>query len=217
MSLFPYLDEALEVFFNASWKLLEYPLKMNAEAGLEMPKTAAEEEASSSSFFSLSKLRAMTIQFYDGLQSLPECLKCLSSLKSLEIGNCCDIVYFYKDDAIMWQSLRSLRLDALKKLVALPKEIQHLTNLQTFKIFNCQELVEIPEWISNLKPLKEFHIEYCDSLQSLPEGMCSLICLKHLVIYECLYLFPRCQKETGKYWPKIAHIPSVYIGKIEYD
>lgn len=89
--------------------------------------------------------------------------------------------------------------------------LEYLTALQELSIRDCQSLMEIPESISNLKSLEYLEISECPNLKSLPEGISKLTCLQSLDISDCPILFPRCQKETGDDWPKIAHIPYVQV------
>ncbi|TQE03401.1 hypothetical protein C1H46_010966 [Malus baccata] len=56
--------------------------------------------------------------------------------------------------------------------------------------------------------LSKLRIEDCTNLASLPEGIRGL---NKLQIWHCPMLSERCKKETGEDWPKIAHIPHIYI------
>lgn len=59
--------------------------------------------------------------------------------------------------------------------------------------------------------LAELSIQHCPKLTSLPEEMRSLRHLRALLIFNCPDLSEICQKETGKDWPNISHIPEIRI------
>ncbi|KAM2931526.1 hypothetical protein FF1_039718 [Malus domestica] len=63
----------------------------------------------------------------------------------------------------------------------------------------------------HLSKLTHLSLHRIEDLASLPEGIRGLPCLNTLVIEKCPMLSERCKKETGEDWPKIAHIPHIYI------
>ncbi|KAH7527868.1 hypothetical protein FEM48_Zijuj05G0012200 [Ziziphus jujuba var. spinosa] len=129
---------------------------------------------------------------------------CIIGIKKLDITQC---------DNIKWerlQSLRFLRLDYLPKLDKLPEGLQHLTALGELHIWRCN-IKTLPEWIGNFKYLEKLGISVCPYLNSLPQALESLHELETLEIDDCPILFQRCQKETGKDWDKIKHIPNLKI------
>lgn len=70
------------------------------------------------------------------------------------------------------------------------KGLQDLTSLGTLVISECEKLKYFPK-------------------QGLPS---SLSCLK---IRDCPLLKKRCQRDKGKEWPKISHIPSIVLEEDE--
>ena len=54
-------------------------------------------------------------------------------------------------------------------------------------------------------------IWYCPRLSSLPEGVAHLTTLRELEIVRCPNLRRSCERNVGKDWPKIAHIPLVKL------
>ncbi|RVW36741.1 hypothetical protein CK203_115045 [Vitis vinifera] len=78
-------------------------------------------------------------------------------------------------------SLESVSVESIDDLMSLPDELrQHVSTLQTLKIWDCSRLATIPRWIGNLTSLTELGID------SLPQEMRSLTNLHSLSIdYSC--------------------------------
>ncbi|KAK8665366.1 hypothetical protein V6N13_005535 [Hibiscus sabdariffa] len=93
----------------------------------------------------------------------------------------------FPDEHMFPSSLTSLTIDDLRNLERLEyKGLQHLTSLFRLNISNCPKLHSVPE-----KML-------------LPS-------LSHLSIQRCPLLKEHCQKEKGRDWPNISHIPFIKI------
>ena len=118
-------------------------------------------------------------------------------------------------NAIVWKALngriQSLTLSRFPKMESLPEGIQHLTSLRDLRLWNCDGLTTIPEWIGSLTSLKNLEFWGCPNLTSLPEEIRSLTSLESLEIYHCPILLKRCQRQIGEDWPKIAHIPQLFL------
>jgi hypothetical protein len=80
--------------------------------------------------------------------------------------------------------------------------------LSKLYIEHCPMLTSI-EWIHNCKSLQVLGIFKCLILASLPEGMHRLTSLQSLAIMDCPILFQRYNRDTGKDWAKISHIPEL--------
>lgn len=212
--------------YVASSKPLQQTIMMNMAESQSPTSTASTPHSSTP----LSKLKSLELEYIADLETLPENLTSLNSLKieacdrlkSLSPGiqhltalqdlflcRCPELEVANDEDGMQWQgltSLLSLSFYELPQLVSLPSWLQHATTLQMLKIWNCQSLMAIPEWIHNCKSLRVLEIVRCLSLASLPEGMRRLTSLWRLTINNCPILLQRCNRDTGEDWPKISHI-----------
>jgi Leucine-rich repeat (LRR) protein len=114
-------------------------------------------------------------------------------------------------------SLKSLSIHGWDKLKSVPHQLQHLTALERLEIrdFNGEEFEEaLPEWVANLSSLRSLLISHCKNLKYLPSSTAAiqrLSKLELLCIRECPHLKENCREENGSEWPKISHIPEIYI------
>ncbi|XP_021814640.1 putative disease resistance protein RGA3 [Prunus avium] len=164
---------------------------------------------------SLTNLNELEICCCDGLKSLPSGLaitSCLTHLKTLEIGG------FWKElDSFptfqVTSQLKELKLWGWPKLKSLPEQIQHLTSLTFFKVKSFDGMEALPEWLRNLTCLRSLDIRCCKNMMYLPtlEAMQCLTKLESILIWDCPLLKERCNKESGSEWPKISHIPRIYV------
>ncbi|KAI9379725.1 hypothetical protein POPTR_017G136266v4 [Populus trichocarpa] len=136
----------------------------------------------------LSALKSLSIQWCDELESLPEeGLRNLTSLEVLHIADC--------------GRLNSLPMNGLCGL----------SSLRRFLIQGCNQFASLTEGVRHLTALEYLGLYRCPELNSLPDSIQHLTSLLSLVIYDCPNLEKRCEKERGKDWPKIAHIPDIEI------
>ncbi|XP_048330613.2 putative disease resistance protein RGA4 [Ziziphus jujuba] len=205
---------------------------------------ASWPSTSSLSFTPLSQLTSLIIINIEDLKFLPDYLKSLTSLKTLHISHCEELKSLspgiqnltslqdleiesceklnMSDGAeanTMWEPLQSLlflKLKGLPKLVDLPEGLQHLTSLQLLEIDRCSNLVSLRGWIKRLKSLRGLQISQCPKMASLPEEIKSLSSLQTLWILGCSTLGPRCLRDTGEDWPKIAQIPQLKVADCIY-
>uniref|UniRef100_F6HHY0 Disease resistance protein n=1 Tax=Vitis vinifera TaxID=29760 RepID=F6HHY0_VITVI len=158
----------------------------------------------------------------------------LTSLQSLYIYYCANLVSF-PQGGLPTPNPKSLLISSSKKFRLLPQGMHTLlTSLQHLHISNCPEIDSFPQGglPSNLSSL---HIWNCNKTCGLPDGgLQYLISLETLYILNCeklksfpkhglpsslsrlniskrLLLKKRCQRDKGKEWPKICHIPCIVI------
>jgi Leucine-rich repeat (LRR) protein len=113
-------------------------------------------------------------------------LETLPSLSHFGIG-WDENVESFPEEMLLPSSLTSLKIDSLKHLKSLDyKGLQHLTSLRALTISNCPLLESMPE-------------------EGLPSSLSSL------EIFFCPMLGESCEREKGKDWPKISHIPDIDI------
>ncbi|KAJ9685516.1 hypothetical protein PVL29_017527 [Vitis rotundifolia] len=91
----------------------------------------------------------------------------------------------FPEEGFLPSNLTSLRIVDFPNLKSLDyRGLQHLTSLETLGIGKCEKLKSFPN-------------------QGLPSS------LSHLDIHYCPLLRKRCQRDKGKEWPKISHIPCI--------
>ncbi|XP_058182065.1 putative disease resistance RPP13-like protein 1 [Rhododendron vialii] len=186
----------------------------------------------------LTLIEKLTILGCKKLKALPEQMHTLlPSLQSLMLMNCPEIESF--PEGGLPSKLGDLSIRNCKKLVGGRRDwgLQTLPSLTSFALFGGSEdvLESFPEEgvlpstltylcfgdLPNLKSLNKrglqllgylerIYIFKCPQLQSLPEeGLpTSLIAL---LFDDCPLLKPRCRREEGEDWHKIAHIPFIHI------
>ncbi|XP_034892098.1 putative disease resistance protein RGA4 [Populus alba] len=160
----------------------------------------------------LSALKSLKIWDCGKLESLPEeGLRNLNSLEVLKIDSCRRLNCLPMNGLCGLSSLRKLSVVLCDKLTSLSEGVRHLTSLQNLYLFGCPELNSLPESIQHLTSLQSLRIWYCEGLASLPNQIGYLTYLQSLVINGCPNLKKRCEKDLGKDWPKIAHIPKISI------
>jgi structure-specific endonuclease subunit SLX1 len=159
---------------------------------------------------SLSALQSFRISNCPELESLSE-LGSLKSLKSLSIDRCHNLGSFAEEGMGSLTSLQHFSLSNCENITAFPHAMQHLVCLQTLQIWSCPKLSTLPESLGNLAALKELELWYCENLLCLPESMQRLTSLQFLSVWSCPHLEIQCEKDQGKDWHKIKHIPFIKI------
>ncbi|KAG1371054.1 disease resistance protein RGA2-like [Cocos nucifera] len=141
--------------------------------------------------------------------------KNLTSLLSLSIRFCDDLVYWPEEEFRSLNSLKRIYIYGCNKLVGpspLPLSSsvdgELLPNLEKLDIRRCDGLLELPKLPTSLKSL---YVLGCPKLNSFTEGLQQrLPGLQCLVIGGCPNLERQC-KRGGPYWHLVSRIPYVDI------
>ncbi|XP_022717402.1 LOW QUALITY PROTEIN: disease resistance protein RGA2-like [Durio zibethinus] len=145
-----------------------------------------------------TNLTALIISVPRNYESLLEWgLHRFTSLVQLQVTGigCPDLVSFPPEEMGMMlpTSLTDLTIENFKNLKCLSsKGFQNLTSLDYLCIFNCPKVTSLPEK-DMLLSLLDLHIGYCPLLMK------------------------ECQRDKGREWSKIAHIPRVEFHDEEFD
>lgn len=116
------------------------------------------------------------------------------------------------DDEDSTLRLRSLLLGELSELATLPQWLHaSASSLQYIYIDDCPNFTALPDWLQNCTSLQKLELLRCTKLSSLPEGLSNVTSLRKLQIGHCPNLLGRCKMVIGEDWPKIAHVPEIYL------
>ncbi|KAB1225421.1 putative disease resistance protein RGA3 [Morella rubra] len=130
-------------------------------------------------------------------------------LSALSIVNCPMLTMMMMNKVVKAERLTPTAIASSSTLVV---SSTPLSKLKRLSLTRLRDLETLPESIDNCTSLVELEIWECRSLTSLPEGMRGLTSLQRLCIVDCSpILLERCERETGVDWPKISHIPHLYI------
>ncbi|XP_056688888.1 putative disease resistance protein RGA3 [Spinacia oleracea] len=160
-----------------------------------------------------SSLRCLEFTHCHSLRFFAQGLEHLTAIEKLKLWDC-EQLDLSLDEQLPWKnfnSLRSLGLHNMLKLLVLPSGLQHLVNLRSLELTCNYELREIPEWISCFSFLGYMRLYACPKLTSLPEGFRKLTALNQLLIMDCPGLTEKCRNPNGSEWPKIQHISLVTV------
>ncbi|TYI29571.1 hypothetical protein ES332_A05G325600v1 [Gossypium tomentosum] len=190
---------------------------------------------------SVTNLTRLSLWNCESLKSLPEQMHSVfPSLEDLEIYHCPEIERVPKEglpsklkeidiessDKLIeslirkreWSlhtppSLTSFRIGDLEvEMECFPDEHPLPSSLRTLAIWNLPNLKSLEyKGFQHLTSLCYLYIDSCPKLQSVPPNMLPLS-LSRLDIWSCPLLEERCEKEKGKDWANISHIPVIQIG-----
>ncbi|GLU17967.1 hypothetical protein SLE2022_342970 [Rubroshorea leprosula] len=171
----------------------------------------------------LSSLQFWSIEKCFNIRSIPEeCLRCLTSLKKLEMGYFCDELEEFPGLSYIHQlnsSLESLILRGWDRVKSLPDQLQHLTALKELTLLNFNGVEAFPEGLGKLTSLQRLHICECRNLKQLfpLRALKSLTMLRMGPFSSDLEEFPRldcilCLRASLKHlnligWDKIKLLP----------
>ncbi|XP_022746275.1 putative disease resistance RPP13-like protein 1 isoform X4 [Durio zibethinus] len=188
---------------------------------------------------SAANLTRLVLDSCINLKSLPEHMHSLfPSLKYLGVNHCPEIESFPREG--LPSKLKDFSISGSDKLIVgmMRREwsLQALTSLTSFSIYSAREIESFPDehllpssltslniWdLSNLKLLNGKGFQHLTSLHKLLIARCLRLqsmpanklpdSLYRLEIHNCPLLRKHCEKEKGKDWPNISHIPVIWIG-----
>ncbi|KAG0602447.1 hypothetical protein M758_10G015100 [Ceratodon purpureus] len=133
---------------------------------------------------------------YTNLEELPESIKELKALVSLDLS-WCEFLKELPGSIKELKALSSLDFSRCRALKELPEGIKELTVLTYFNLLGCSSLEEFPGNIKGLKALTSLDLSYCRVLKELPKGIKDLKALTTLKLRGCSSLkeLPRNIKE----------------------
>ncbi|KAM5569581.1 hypothetical protein ABKV19_016871 [Rosa sericea] len=160
-----------------------------------------------------TSLRQLGVRDCEKLKSLSTGLRCLARLEQLDLGPFWEELDSFPDFQAPSQQLDRIVLCGWPKLKSLPQQVQHFTSLTQLDIDSFNGVEALPEWLGNLASLEDLTISDCENLKYLPslKAMQRLTKLQTLRIYSCPLLKERCTEDSGEEWPKISHIPQIYL------
>ncbi|KAL3500708.1 hypothetical protein ACH5RR_039801 [Cinchona calisaya] len=142
----------------------------------------------------------------------------LTNLRELEIGPFSDegdssIDEFDWPGLISSSTLRQLTLVGLPHIESLPDQLQYLTSLTWLDLRGFGGIEALPDWLGNLASLDRLFLKWCPKLLYLPsmDAMRRLTKLRCLLVFDCPLLKESCTPQSGPEWPKISHIPELWI------
>ncbi|KAJ0717406.1 putative virus X resistance protein-like, coiled-coil [Helianthus annuus] len=180
----------------------------------------------------LSNLTSLSVSDCESLASLPE-LKNLPLLKDLQI-KCCRGIDASFPRGLWPPKLVSLEVGGLKKPISewgyqnFPPSLVHLSlwdepdvrnfsqlshlfpsSLTSLYIREFDNLESVSMGLQHLTSLQHLDISFCPKVKDLPETL--LPSLLSLMIDECPKLEERCSGRGSHYWPRISHIPCIFM------
>ncbi|XP_024440897.2 putative disease resistance protein RGA3 [Populus trichocarpa] len=219
---------SLEVLSIIDWRELIHISDLQKLSSLRRLTIQSCEKLSGIDWHGLRQLPSLVylqITRCRSLSDIPEddCLGGLTQLEELSIGGFSEEMEAFPTGVLnsiqhlnLSGSLEKLEIWGWDKLKSVPHQLQHLTALERLEIsnFDGEEFEEaLPEWLANLSSLRSLWIGGCKNLKYLPSSTAiqCLSKLKHLDIHRCRHLSENCRKENGSEWPKISHVPSIYM------
>ncbi|KAL6326158.1 hypothetical protein AAG906_001033 [Vitis piasezkii] len=161
-------------------------------------------------------LQNLAIHYCDSLRFLPMDIININSLKALSIYWWASFMELYKSGVPLhsrWTSPRGSHISPLEiegyENERFPEERFLPSTLALLKIRGFPNLKSLDnKGFQHLTSLETLEIWKCGNLKSFPkQGLPSS--LSRLYIKECPLLKKRCQRNKGKEWPNISHIPCI--------
>ncbi|XP_078158758.1 putative disease resistance RPP13-like protein 1 [Carex rostrata] len=204
-SKLPIFPNVLHHLYIAEYVMLRDPIPSDKVATLRTLIITIENFSDAFDFSMAPKLRALVMQSDDyglgqplssmkhlrylslgNVETLPECICSLYSLRNLSLKECSLKVLPRKIGNLI--SLEELIINECKKLEVLPESLCQLKALRKLSISSCYKMKELPNNIGNVVSLEELRIDSCSGLRVLPGSLCQLKALRKLCLMECVLL-----------------------------
>ena len=115
----------------------------------------------------LLNLRTLRLESIPKLEYLPKSLKYITSLETLKLSNCENLVSIEGIGKLT--SLSHLEIDRCPNLPLLSEDVGDLISLSHLLTWSCPKLTSLPEGITRLTSLSSLCLEDCPNLVSLPQ------------------------------------------------
>ncbi|CAM0884796.1 unnamed protein product [Alopecurus aequalis] len=140
----------------------------------------------------LSTLEIFDIESCNGLRAFPESMRCLTSLRRLQLWSLKDLETLPEWLGHHLTSLECISIKDCPLVTSLPESMKYLTALKELWLIECKGLDVLPEFLGQLISLEILNIIRCPNLISLPESMKNLTGLRELLLNGCkdLHLLP---------------------------
>lgn len=129
----------------------------------------------------VTTLRELDIRGYPDLQAPPKIMRQLTSLRSLLLFSCQDMI-----STPEWlgelTSLEELLISDCPELSNLQRSFQYLSSLHSLSFDRCRSIQSLPECFGNLTSLRRVEIIGCRGIKSFPENIRKLPKIEHLSI-----------------------------------
>ncbi|CAJ2671512.1 unnamed protein product [Trifolium pratense] len=158
-------------------------------------------------------LETLIVDSCGSLESLP--LYCFPKLQTLFLKDCKKLdLSLNNENPIQKLKMKHLYLREFPGHLTLPRWIVGAADtLETLEINDFPNLKMLPECLTTMTHLKRLFVRFCPQLLTLPNDIKRLTALEGLRIFNCPELCQKCQPQIGEYWPMIAHIKHIFIGK----
>ncbi|CAB4268842.1 unnamed protein product [Prunus armeniaca] len=136
------------------------------------------------SLLGCTSLCDLNIRNCKGFTSIFSGLKSCTSLNSLCVNTCPDLMHLPIDGLQTLVSLEELRICYCPNLEAVPS-LNNLTSLRELHICSCGGLTSIPSGLASCTSLTNLSLDSCPNLVSIAEDVSRLQSLTRLQIFDC--------------------------------
>ncbi|KAF9594118.1 hypothetical protein IFM89_027466 [Coptis chinensis] len=132
-----------------------------------------------------STIRNLKIWRCGGLKSMTEGLQNLTSLSELMVCNCQSLKSLSESSLQHLTALQTLKLWGCPELEIMSVDFQHLISLRDLELRWLPQLTSLPEEIQHVHRLQTLDIRDCENLRKLPDWLLELPALTSLRVLQC--------------------------------